>query len=157
VKLDALEHPKLFHLTSRLDVKRTTTIGHLELLWAFTSKHAAQGDIGKWPDGAIARACDWEGDPEAFINALVDARFVDRHIEHRLVIHDWQDHAQGWVRAKLKNLRLDFIRTSERSSEPSSEGSSEASSEATSGPSSRARVPSLAKPREALSKKPQPP
>jgi hypothetical protein len=157
VKLDALEHPKLHHLTERLNVKRTTAIGHLELLWAFASKHAAQGDIGKWPNGAIARACDWEGDAEAYIDALVESRFVDRDDEHRLVIHDWQDHAQGWVRAKLKKLHLDFISTSEQSSESSSDGSSDETNDDSNEPSPRARVPSLAKPREAPSKNPQPP
>lgn len=157
MKLDALEHPKLFHLMERLNVRRTSAIGHLELLWAFTAKHAAQGDIGKWPDGAIARACDWEDDAETFIHALVDAGFVDLDEEHRLVIHDWRDHAQGWVRAKLKKLQLDFIGTSDGTSERSSDDTSEGSADGTSEASSRARVPSLAKPSQAKSKNPLPP
>lgn len=157
MKLDALEHPKLFQLIERLNVKRTTAIGHLELLWAFTAKHAPQGDIGKWPDGAIARACDWDGGAEVFILALIDAGFVDADDEHRLIIHDWRDHAQGWVRAKLKKLQLDFVGTSEGTSERSSEGTSDGSDDDTSEPSSRARVPSLAKPSQAKSKKPPTP
>lgn len=157
MKLDALDHPKTLDFSARLGVSRPTAIGHLELLWAFAGKQSAQGNVGKWPDGAIARACDWMGEPEAFIGALVGSGFLDRDSEHRLTVHDWSDHAPGWVRAKLKKLDLDFI-TSEHSSEPSSEGSSEPSrdglehsseaSNLTSEPSSRAPVPSEVKCRE---------
>lgn len=124
MKLDALDHPKTLDFAARLDVPRPTAIGHLELLWAFTGKQSAQGNVGKWPDGAIARACDWMGPPEAFINALVGSGFVDRDPSYRLTVHDWSDHAPGWVRAKLKKLGLDFL-SSESTSEPTSERSSD--------------------------------
>jgi hypothetical protein len=149
MKLDALDHPKTFDFAARLDVQLPTAIGHLELLWAFTGKQAAQGNIGKWPDGAIARACYWMGDPESFISALVESGFVDADDEHRLVIHDWHEHSPGWVRAKLKKLGIPFISTGEGSSddpEPTSEASLEGSSDGSSEPSSRAQIlPSVVK------------
>lgn len=109
MKLDALEHPKILDFAARLGVSRPTALGHLELLWAFTGKHAAQGDIGKWPDGAIARACDWMGDPQSFLQSLLQSGLIDAHPEHRYVIHDWNEHAPRWVRAKLAKLQLDFV------------------------------------------------
>jgi hypothetical protein len=109
LKLDALDHPKTHDFVSRLHISRPTAIGHLELLWAFTGKNAPQGDLGKWPDGAIASACEWAGDPSVFIAALVDARFLDRDSAHRLRVHDWHEHAPGWVRAKLKGMRKEFV------------------------------------------------
>lgn len=138
MKLDALESPKLHSLSARLSVSRPTAIGHLELLWAFTGKHAPQGNIGKWDNGAIARACDWLGDPDVFIDALVESRFVDLDESFRLTVHDWSDHAPGWVRAKLKKVGLTFVGssgaslegTSDTSSETSLEDDPEASSEA---------------------------
>lgn len=142
VKLDALDHPKTFDFASRLGVELPTALGHLELLWAFTGKQAAQGNIGKWPDGAIARACYWMGDPMAFIRALHESGFIDADPTHRFVVHDWRVHAPGWVRAKLKKLGVEFI-TSEPPSERSSVGSSEPSSDGgkqTSEPTSRAPV-----------------
>lgn len=132
MKLEALDHPKTLDFASRLDVSIPTAIGHLELLWAFTGKKAPQGNIGKWPDGAIARACYWNGPADVFVSALVDAGFVDDDGEHRLVVHDWQDHAPGWVRAKLVKVKLPFVKaetTKDASSEPSSDGSSDGSSE----------------------------
>lgn len=139
MKLEALDHPKILDLAARLGVSRPTAIGHLELLWAFTAKLAAQGNVGKWPDGSIARACDWMGQPEAFIEAVTSAGLLERSLEHRLVVHDWKDHAPGWVRAKLAKLHLPFISIGECTSEQTSECTSE--------PSTRARVskPSLAK------------
>jgi hypothetical protein len=109
MKLDALEHPKTLHLASLLGVTRPTVLGHLELLWAFTGKHSPQGDIGKWPDGAIARACDWMGDPQVFLQSLLQSGFVDADAAHRYIIHDWPEHAARWVRAKLAKAGLQFI------------------------------------------------
>lgn len=109
MKLEALDHPKTLDFAARLGVELPTAIGHLELLWAFTGKKAPQGNIGKWPDGAIARACFWNGEPAFFISALVDAGYLDADQQSRYMIHDWMEHAPRWVKAKLKNLNLEFI------------------------------------------------
>jgi hypothetical protein len=107
--LEALDHPKTLDLAARLGVELPTAIGYLELLWAFTAKKAPQGNVGKWPAGAIARACYWMGDPATFLDALTAARFLDRDLSHGLCVHDWQDHAPRWVKAKLKQARLTFV------------------------------------------------
>lgn len=109
MKLDALEHPKTLNLAAQLGVELPTAIGHLELLWAFTGKHAVSGNIGKWPDGSIARACYWMGRPELFIQALRESGFIDAHDTHRFTIHDWREHAPRWVKSKLKTLGLTFV------------------------------------------------
>lgn len=109
MKLDALDHPKTLDLAARLGIELPTAIGHLELLWAFTGKKAPQGDVGKWPDGAIARACYWMGRPEAFLLALHESGFIDANPLHRFTIHDWPEHAPRWVKSKLKTLGLSFV------------------------------------------------
>jgi hypothetical protein len=135
VKLDALDHPKTFDFAARLQVSRPTAIGHLELLWAFTGKQSSQGNVGKWPDGAIARACDWMGDPNTFISALIESGFLDRDDGFRLTVHDWSHHAPGWVRAKLKKLGLSFVGSSEATSEGSSDEDADDDQEGSSEPS----------------------
>lgn len=146
MKLEALDHPKTLDFAARLNVELPAAIGHLELLWAFTAKKAPRGNIGKWPDGAIARACYWNSDPALFVNALTDAGFLDPHGTHRYLVHDWQDHAMGWVRAKLKKTGQTFISsTNEPTSEPSLEGTLEPTSEPTQG---REAKGSQGKPRE---------
>lgn len=109
MKLNTLDHPKTLDLCDRLNAGLAQTLGHLTLLWAFTARKSPRGDVGKWTDGAIARACDWQGDSGEFVTALVAAGFVDKHPEHRLVVHDWKDHAERWVKASLKNLDQTFI------------------------------------------------
>lgn len=109
MKLEALDHPKTMDLAARLNVELPTAIGHLELLWAFTGKKAPQGNIGKWPDGAIARACYWMGRPETFTQALQEAGFIDADPMHRFTVHDWREHAPRWVKSKLSSMGVGFI------------------------------------------------
>lgn len=118
MKLDALQHPKTLDLAARLGVSLPTAIGHLELLWAFTAKHAPQGNIGKWPDGAIARDCHWMGDPEVFLQSLLQSRLLDACHVNRYVIHDWSEHAPRWVRAKLAKLKVAFVEAVEATADP---------------------------------------
>lgn len=136
MKRDALNHPKMLDLASRLDISRAQAIGIMTLLFDFTATYAAQGDIGKLRNGAIARACEWMTDADSFIAALVDSGWLDRDEKHRLVVHDWSDHCEQWVKLKLQKLNLEFLPksrvqgTAEDSAEDSAERSIEPSAEA---------------------------
>lgn len=125
MKLDALEHPKVNDFAARLGVSRPTAIGHLELFWHFVSKYAPQGDVGKQPDGAIARASEWQGDPETFISALVDSRLIDESDEHRLLVHDWHEHCPNWVRGQLGKADKPFLTTKEGTKDGTKGGTKE--------------------------------
>ena len=119
MKRETLRHPKTLDLASRLKCSRPQALGYLMLLWDFTADYAIQGDIGRLPDGAIAQACDWPGTPAEFIQSLLDSRWLDRDARHRLLIHEWQDHCERWVKAKMEKIGLTFCeRTTERSTEP---------------------------------------
>ncbi|MCC7334416.1 MAG: hypothetical protein IT422_04950 [Pirellulaceae bacterium] len=109
MKRDALSHPKMLDLASRLDCSRAQAIGIMTLLFDFAATYAPQGDVGKHRNGAIARACDWNEDACAFVSSLVESGWLDESAAHRLVIHDWSDHCEQWVRLKLQKLKLDFL------------------------------------------------
>ncbi len=96
-----LEHPKFLDLQVRLGVRRYQACGLLESLWHFTARYAPDGGVGKWPDEAIARALEWEGDPAALIGALVDSGWLDRIEGARLYVHDWHEHADDAVQRSL--------------------------------------------------------
>jgi hypothetical protein len=107
------EHPKVFDLCERLRCDRPTAVGYLELLWHFTAKYAPQGDIGRYSDRRIEAALDWvpgrwKRDGH-LIGALQEAHWIDAHPVHRLVVHDWQDHAEESVRKKLARAGLNFV------------------------------------------------
>jgi hypothetical protein len=128
MKREALRHPKTYDLASRLDCGRPAALGYLTLLWDYTAEVAIQGDIGKWPDGSIARACEWEGDPHNFVDALIASGWVDRSERYRLVIHDWTDHCERWVKAKAAKLGVSLISSETGTNgtlEPTTERSSE--------------------------------
>lgn len=109
MKRETLRHPKTYDLASRLGCSRPEALGYLTLLWDWTAEVAMQGNIGKWPNGAIARACDWMGDADEFVSALVDAKWFDHNDDHRLVIHDWPQHCERWVKSKLSSAGLSFL------------------------------------------------
>lgn len=128
MKRETLRHPKLFDLMARLECSRPEALGFLQLLWDFTAEYAIQGNVGKHADGAIAKACDWPGEPKAFIAGLVAAGWLDTDPEHRLLVHDWVDHCERWVKLKADKLGMSFIEPStetpvERSIEPTAETS----------------------------------
>jgi len=151
MKLDGLDHPKTLDFAARLDISLPQAIGHLELLWAFVAQKTPHGNVGKWADGAIARASHWTGEPTAFVTALCEAGFIEEHDEFRLIVHDWHEHAPRWVASKLSRAGQDFCRPAgcetpdEDGKEDSSEDDTGDSSGDYSPDSSAESKPSLAK------------
>lgn len=76
----------------------------LEKLWHATITGAPRGNIGKFDNDCIAEMCGWMGDADQLIDLLVDSRFVDRHDEHRLIVHDWHDHAPNHVKGNVTRM-----------------------------------------------------
>lgn len=96
MKRNAPGHPKTLALASMLCLKRYEAVGLLELLWHFTASYCPRGDIGKRTDAQIVAALDWPQDRAGeLMGALVECGWLDRDPEHRLVVHDWHDHADG--------------------------------------------------------------
>jgi len=133
---------KFQRLQRRLGETKRGLVGLLELLWHGTATQAPQGDIGKFSNEEIAILVDWEGDYDQLVDALVDTGWLDRCSRHRLVVHDWGQHAPNWVRMLVKKRELSF---SEASAEASTEGSAEASQEASTEASAEG-TPNLTKP-----------
>lgn len=112
MKREVWNHPKTLALAGYLDISKIHAAGIIGGLLNYTADVAPQGNIGKWPDEVIARACDWDGDPNEFVNALAKAGWLDEHPDpkHRFIIHDLEDHAENWWKQKVKKLNLEFIK-----------------------------------------------
>lgn len=110
------EHPKVKHLCLLLNITKAHAVGLLELMWHFTAKYAPAGDIGKFPDTTIAAAVDWKvrsglkgvRTEVRLSSGLVEAGFLDRCDCHRLVVHDWPDHADQLVTRMMARQKLSF-------------------------------------------------
>lgn len=99
---------KFKRLQRRLKTGRKETVGLLELLWLATAKNAPQGDIGRFSNEEIAIECDWDGDHDELVAALLECGWLDQHDECRLVVHDWADHAPNHVSNNLKRWGKSF-------------------------------------------------
>jgi hypothetical protein len=110
MKRQAIRHPKMKALARALELNRREVLGLMTLLWDFAAEYAPRGDIGRFTDGDIAEAVDWPAaNAERLITALVEVGFLNRHDDHRLIVHDWHDHAEDWVKKRLKRAGLAFV------------------------------------------------
>lgn len=126
MKRGTIDHPKMRRLVRELgrvvasrselgfvtiggQVPLCLAVGILECLWHFAARHAPQGDIGRWSDADIADAVGWPASEAAgLVAGLVDSGWVDRHEHHRLVVHDWAEHADDAVNMSLARAKLFF-------------------------------------------------
>lgn len=112
---------KFQKLKNTLRLRFWQTIGVLETLWRVTQINAPAGDIGKLANDEIAAAMEWEGNPDALINALIDSRWIDEDEEFRLIIHDWSEHAPNHLVGafnKHKKLFADQIAKARGAKQP---------------------------------------
>lgn len=109
MKRTAVDHPKIRQFARILGVPRYSAVGILELLWHFTARHSIRGDIGKWADEVICEAIDWPTERAAeLIEKLLQCRLLDKHRDHRLVVHDWHDHADESTKKTLAKHKMSF-------------------------------------------------
>src|ERR1019366_8326685 len=108
MKREAITHTKLKRLCRRLDLPVWQAVGLLEMLWHVTARETPRGDIGKLSDEDIALALDYRGNESAMVQALIGSGWIDPDLEHRLLVHDWPDHADDGVHMKLARARQRF-------------------------------------------------
>jgi len=93
--------PRVAIQSSLISVE-TVAVGLLESLWHMAISNAQRGDIGSHFDNVdIAEGIGWFGDTDEIIDAFVDTGWLDRCDEFRLVIHDWEDHAPGFIKRNI--------------------------------------------------------
>lgn len=102
MKSEAFDHPKRDRLEDLVGCG-LRAVGIMESLWKITARMAPHGDIGKHTNRRIAHEmrCTF-CEPDELIDCLVSAGFLDRSDEHRLVVHDWHDHCENWVKSKVQ-------------------------------------------------------
>lgn len=105
------EHAKTAALAARLGITIYAAVGLLEMMWHFTSRSARQGDIGRWSDEVIATACHWDREPSELVTALTEVGWLDEVREHRLVVHDWHEHADRTTKRALERSGQKFLST----------------------------------------------
>ena len=96
-----LNHPKIWQLAGELKIDRCHALGILEALWETTRSYAETGAIGRLSNQYIAHHLGYSACPDQLVSALVSAGLLDAHPLHRLVVHDWHEHSDNSVDARL--------------------------------------------------------
>jgi hypothetical protein len=158
MKSGTTELLKFKKLQRMLSLKLWECVGLLEMLWTVTAKNAQAGDIGKYSNEEIAAGIEWERDADELITALVACRWIDEHPEHRLIVHDWHEHAPNYIKGGMSKGGKDFASkknasqgTSQAGSLAMSQGTSLGTSQATTQASSHQVKSSQAKSNQAKS------
>ena len=140
------DHWKMKELARRLNIPPMYAIswanGCMERIWHYAARYCLQGDLGRVPDAEIAEVCGWPVKAAGrLVDALVQARWLDRCPTHRLLIHDWSEHCDESVKKTLKNRGLQFFFPVKSGMFPENSGLARAEAFAFPKP-----LPSLAKP-----------
>lgn len=83
-----------------LDMEPVHLMGHIASFWLWALDNVPDGELDAISPRMIARAAQWRGDPEGFLNALIEAEFIDK-LDKGLVIHDWFDYAGKLVERRI--------------------------------------------------------
>jgi hypothetical protein len=102
------DHPKFADLKARLGRPKYVALGCLEAIWHFTGRFTPQGNLGKYTDQAIEAWVEWDGQPGALITALIGAGWLDADPVHRLLVHDWGQHADKATKNALNRAHIGF-------------------------------------------------
>jgi hypothetical protein len=103
MKRGTIDHPKTRLLASALHgLPRYCVVGILETLWHFAALYAHRGDVGRFPNEALAEWIGWADGADELVRALISSGWLDEvEDERRLVVHDWLDHCEDSVRKRL--------------------------------------------------------
>lgn len=102
MKRTGFDHPKHGRLCRLLKIDHAYSVGIVESILQVTARHAQRGDIGKWSNEEIAAAIGVSETPaDELITALVEAKWLDRHDECRLIVHDWDEHCEDSIHLAL--------------------------------------------------------
>jgi hypothetical protein len=116
------EHPKFARLKRTLGIPKWGALGVLETLWHFTGKFTPHGNLGKYSDAEIEAWLEWDGESGALISTLVTCGWVDADAEHRLVVHDWHQHADDATKLAVKRSNRNFVTAKSRHCGDADEG-----------------------------------
>jgi hypothetical protein len=92
-------HRKTLMMADALDTQPAHIVGHIACLWLWALDNAQDGVLQVSPR-LVARAAQWEGDPQAFTDALLAAGFLDCDGH----IHDWDEYAGRLLEIRRKSV-----------------------------------------------------
>jgi hypothetical protein len=97
-------HRKTKKLMRLLDISLFDAMGYLTTFWFWAMDFASNGELDKYDPCDIADAATWSDDPNLFLNAMIEAGFVDK-IGDALSIHDWMEYGGKLLTSKQQHAK----------------------------------------------------
>lgn len=108
-------HRKTRKMAKLLNEKRVHVVGYLVTLWSWALDNAPNGRIDNIGSDVLADAAEYEGNPDEFLEALIDVCFVDRREDSTLWLHDWEEYTGRLIQKRAKNAeRMREARAAEK-------------------------------------------
>ncbi len=109
-------HPKTKKAARLLGISRPQLIGHLFCLWWWCLDYSANGNLAAFDNADIADGAEWDGDPDRFVQSLIDCGPSDRPgflVDNGdgLEVKDWCDYGGKYItkrdqgRERQRNFR----------------------------------------------------
>lgn len=89
------DHLKTKKVARLLGIPKVQVIGHMLCLWWWCQEYAQDGDLSGFDAADIADAAEWEGEPQTFVDALLNcgakggAGFLRYDSDNAMIINDW--------------------------------------------------------------------
>jgi len=114
------DHKKLLEAADLLDIEPPHMMGLLISLWLWAIDNAPDGNLGDISPRIIARAAQWNGDPDIFLSALKTAKWLDEN-EDSLDIHDWYDYTGKLIEQRIAERERSRKRRLKSAEKPSTD------------------------------------
>ena len=99
VEQTLVNHNKVLDVADDLQIGVPQATGMMILLWLWALDNAPDGSLDKVRPRSLATAAQWDGDPDAFVEALKNAHLLDVTEDGSLYLHDWHEYG-GKLTAK---------------------------------------------------------
>ena len=95
------DHPKIKRAARMLGINRPQMIGHMLCLWWWCLDYAEDGDLTDFDRADIADAADWQGEPDDFVEALLNCGPADRPgfltNGDGIKVNDWDEYGGKYI------------------------------------------------------------
>ena len=86
------DHRKLLAAADELEIEPAHMLGLLISFWLWALDNAPSGSLQGISTRMIARAAQWSGTPDDFVQAMAHAGLLDEEPDGSLALHDWYEY-----------------------------------------------------------------
>lgn len=91
------DHRKIYAAADALDVEPAHALGLIVSFWLWALDNAPSGSLDGISNRMIARAAQWTGSADEFVEALKNADLLDETADGGLELHDWQEYTGSLI------------------------------------------------------------